>query len=380
MRELYNEFDFLPFYRPSCRPKIVAAAIGAGIAAVAGMAMSAYNANQTEKANRKNREWTENENEKTREAEAHALQTRTDDAVQAGFSPLAALETGAAQVSNPLSYTAQAPQMDLSSMIGAVSDAGMTISNQYAQQKLQKAQLADNAANRDNQYKIAKLQCQSQKDIANDNIASAEKIADDENSLKWIKMNQDYSVAQNNLQLLLSKSQSDTSKANTDIKHQQQQQIVNSLDAWAKGLGIRIRYTYIDTSTDKGKALYDARMRAFQSRVGNSFTNMSSWYKNASPEERAEFWSKSSGENKGGSIDVSAQLPGVLKKSGPAGSVGVSGSIGENESVSSKMRSDVMAIQAQQWFGKGELVFPLEQLRSSAPDYKPNFYNTPKHW
>lgn len=378
MRELYNEFDFLPFCRPSCRPKIVSAAIGAGIAAVAGIAMSAYNAHQTEKANRKNRDWTESENQKTREAEAHALQTRTDDAVQAGFSPLAALDTGAAQVSNPLNYTAQAPQMDLSSMIGAVSDAGMTISNQYAQQKLQKAQLADNAANRDNQYKIAKLQCQSQKDIAADNISSAEKIADDENSLKWIKMNQDYSVAQNNLQLLLSKSQSDTSKVNTDIKHQQQQQIVNSLDAWAKGLGIRIRYTYIDTSTDKGKALYDARMKAFQSRVGNSFTNMSSWYKNASPEERAEFWSKAQGENKSGSLDVGAKLPGLLK--GVGGNIGVAGSVGENESVSSKMRSDVMAIQAQQWFGKGELVFPLEQLRSSAPDYKPSFYSTPKHW
>ena len=374
MHELYNEFDFFPSFKVSHYPRIAAAALGAGIAATAGLIASAYNNYQTNKTNKENQEWTSEENEKTREAEAHALQTRTEDAVNAGFSPLAALDTGAAQVSSPLQYRGDAAQMDFSSMIGAVSDAGMTISNQYAQEKLQKEQLKDNSKNRDSQYQIAQLQCQSQKDIASANIASAEQMADDANRLKWIEMNQNYSVAQNNLQALLSRQDTDVAKANADILHQQNQETIKSMDAWAQTMHLHVNYKYYDCSTEQGLQEYNTAMSYFQSQLQTGFHNMSAWYNSASPEERAQLWSKSTNESRNNGFGLNSKIQDLPISGGLNVSIGS----GSGDSETSQMREDVQAMQANKWFGL--LVMPLKSVGSGSYYPKSNWYSTPNDW
>lgn len=110
--------------------------------------------------NQENRDFAREENEATREMERNALSIRTKDAVNAGSSPLAALDTGAAQVSSPLNAQGQAPvsqaarqemipenafQMDLSGLI-AVLNSSAERRSQEKIAKLQAKTSADNAA------------------------------------------------------------------------------------------------------------------------------------------------------------------------------------------------------------------------------------------
>ena len=67
--------------------------------------------------NQQNLDYAKTENDITRQREDTAYQRQVVDLEASGLSPL--LASGGSQVSAPVNYRADAPQLDLSGMIGA---------------------------------------------------------------------------------------------------------------------------------------------------------------------------------------------------------------------------------------------------------------------
>lgn len=94
----------------------IISAVGSITASVAG---NAINASNTNKVNESNLAYSQGMTEAQWARDDTSLQRQVEDAKLAGLSPLNV--TGAMNSSSPLNYMAQAPQMDLSSLIGAFS-------------------------------------------------------------------------------------------------------------------------------------------------------------------------------------------------------------------------------------------------------------------
>lgn len=100
-------------------------AIGALIDGLFGLIGTGINNWQMDKTNKENRDYATMMTNAQWERDDSSLQRQVKDAQLAGLSPLAV--TGSMNSSSPLNYTAQAPQMDLSSLIGLASSAGSQI-------------------------------------------------------------------------------------------------------------------------------------------------------------------------------------------------------------------------------------------------------------
>lgn len=416
MRELLdNLFDLPPIGGKNKRPQIIPALIGAG--AVIGSTV--YNAWQQDKMNKsnqeysanlnkENRDWISEENEKTREMERNALSIRTKDAVNAGFSPLAALQTGAAQVSSPVtpqSFIApgQAAQMDLSSL---ASLAGTLESNDTSK-KVANIEASTSMRNVDKQtasaQKVAEIYTESANKIAQANIASAEKMADDKNNLDWIKANQSYSLGMAQIQQQINDMQTGVNKDNYLEAVRQDNLTIDGVKKMSADMGFRVHYQRVDISTPEGKARYNQLMSKFTESVYKGEQRMSAWYKQASPEERTAYWQSAKGNTKGrnysGGLNlkfpskleqVFDKIPGqetYSKKDSSSGlGVGVQGqygtSDGSNESFGQQQMSTVQAIRSSKWFSPNgaPLVFPVPSRGYSAGGKKIEFYQTPDTW
>ena len=167
--------DFDNFYSPrvarlGCnRPQIgVIAAFGI---AMATTLVSAYlNKKINDDTNQQNRQWHNEDQDRLEGREDTALTRRVQDAQNAGLSPLAALQTGAAQSSMTQQAPAQAWQADLSA-ISDLAQSDETTSKQIeSNEKIEKMR-------GENAYKVATLEAQIQRKNAVDNIKSNEKIA-----------------------------------------------------------------------------------------------------------------------------------------------------------------------------------------------------------
>lgn len=394
----------------SRNPKIIPAIIGA----VGTLAATAYSAWQQKKMNdqntaaagnlnKENRDWQSAENEKTREMERNALSIRTQDAMNAGFSPLAALDTGAAQVSSPTSPESflapgQASQMDLSSL----ASLGSALENDDTQKKIAKLQsdtsLASTKYQSDTSEAIAILQTQSAEKIANANIASAEAMADDRNKLEWIKMNQAYSLGMGQIQAQMNQLETNVNKDAYLEQVRQDNLTIDGVKDMARNMGFRVHFQRVDISTEKGKAYFNKLMSGFTSDVNRGVKNMSAWYKTASPEERSAMFSRNSGSNKSKNYagGLNLNLPNKITKafsygapqSGVAGTIGVGaeGSYGttdgSSEGFAQQQMSQVQAIKAASWFSPGgqALIYPVPTRGYKSGGKDINFYQTPKSW
>lgn len=114
-------------------------AIGSLIDGIFGLIGTGINSYQQDKTNRENRDYATQMTTAQWERDDTSLQRQVKDAELAGLSPLAV--TGSMNSSSPLNYVAQAPQMDLSSLIGLASAAGSQIESQ-------KFQASENAKDR----------------------------------------------------------------------------------------------------------------------------------------------------------------------------------------------------------------------------------------
>lgn len=111
----------------------IIAAIGVIGASVAG---NKINAKTQEDVNNQNLAYAQDMTEQQWQRDDSSLQRQVEDAKLAGLSPLAV--TGSLNSSSPLNYTAQAPQMDLSSLVGAFSsfdNITNVLENRYKEKK-----------------------------------------------------------------------------------------------------------------------------------------------------------------------------------------------------------------------------------------------------
>lgn len=92
------------------------------VSALASAAATAYNTFSQKQTNDENRDYADTMTTAQWERDDTSFQRQVADAKAAGLSPLAV--TGYAPSSAPVTAMAQAPQMDLSSLIGAVSSMG----------------------------------------------------------------------------------------------------------------------------------------------------------------------------------------------------------------------------------------------------------------
>lgn len=106
-------------------------AIGSLIDGLFGLIGTGINNYQMDKTNRENRDYATTMTTAQWERDDTSLQRQVKDALNAGLSPLAV--TGAMNSSTPLNSVAQAPQMDLSSLIGLASSAGSQIESEKFQ-------------------------------------------------------------------------------------------------------------------------------------------------------------------------------------------------------------------------------------------------------
>lgn len=91
------------------------------IGAVTGLIGAGINNYQQDKVNKENKDYATEMTNAQWERDDTSLERQVKDAKAAGLSPLAV--TGAMNTSSPLNYVAQAPQMDLSSLVGLASSA-----------------------------------------------------------------------------------------------------------------------------------------------------------------------------------------------------------------------------------------------------------------
>lgn len=116
---------------------ILPAIISAIATTTVGLVGTAVNSATTKSVNEENLAYAQGMTEKQWQRDDSSLQRQVADAQSAGLSPLAV--TGSMNSSSPLNYTAQAPQMDLASLIGAFSSFdNITQASQKAKEYEQK--------------------------------------------------------------------------------------------------------------------------------------------------------------------------------------------------------------------------------------------------
>lgn len=212
-------------------------------------------------------------------------------------------------------------------------------------------------------------------------------MADDKNSLDWIKANQSYSVGMAQIQQQANAIEADVRKENFKETVREDELTIKGVQDMARNMGFRVHYQRVNITTPEGKAYYQKLMSKFTTLVSKGMRNASTWYDGASPEERSAYWQSMDARNKSknyaGSLNL--RLPNkFLGETAPQG--GVSGqygsSDGEQKSVAEQVMSQVQAIRAANWFSPdgAPLVFPIPErsYSSGAKDIK--FYQTPKSW
>lgn len=107
--------------------------IGAIVGAIMGLIGTGVSIASQNKTNEENREYATSMTTAQWERDDSSLQRQVADAKAVGLSPLAV--TGSLNSSSPLNYVAQAPQMDLSSLIGLVGSSTQAMSTNKEKEK-----------------------------------------------------------------------------------------------------------------------------------------------------------------------------------------------------------------------------------------------------
>lgn len=361
------------------RPQIgFVAAMGLSLAATA---LSAYlNKKFQDDTNQQNRDWHNEDQDRLEAREDTALSRRVTDAKNAGLSPLAALQTGAAQSSMVQQAPAQSIQADLS----ALSD--LVQADETTQKEVESAEKIEDMRGK-NAYQIATLEAQTQRKNAVDNIKSNEKIAaanrtsneniaanalgeqkrefDQEFIQKDNQMNLDYIKSVNNNQMLMAELQANTDNFNA----QQFSKIVDSnIDAqrsWCNDMGVTFNVEEVDINTPEDWKKYQSMLTSYENRK-QSVMNTYQDFRNANkdnPEALASLYSKS--KNVAGGAN--AKLPENLQPLGNIGNIGlgVNGQYSDSQTMSKSEYNERMTMKAL--VGNQSLTYPVPRVRRGTP-------------
>lgn len=380
-----RKLDFESFYSPNPqglgvhRPQIGALA-AFGIAMATTLVSAYLNKKITDDTNQQNRDWHNEDQDRLEAREDTALSRRVTDAKNAGLSPLAALQTGAAQSSMVQQAPAQAWQADLSA-ISDLAQADETTSKEVESNEKIEQMRGENA------YKIATLEAQTQrrncisnivanKKMNDDTIASNEKIAGDKLAeekrqfdanyiQKDNQMNLDYIKSVNNNKMLQAELQANADNFNA----QQFSKIVDSnIDAqrsWCNDMGVTFKVQEVDINTPEDWKKYQSMLSSYENRKQSIMTTYQD-YRNSNkdnPEALASLYSKS--KNIAGGAN--AKLPENMQPLGNIGSVGLglNGQYSDSQTVSKSEYNERMTMKAL--IGNQSLTYPVPRVRRGAP-------------
>lgn len=362
------------------------------IAALGSLAVSAisagYNAWSSSHTNTSNQNWTEAQNDLNYERATQALQTKVADARKAGLSPLAALGTTGTQISTPLQYSAQAPQMDVSQMLASMT----SLSNEYQADETKKAiaklqsdtSYKTNANNNATMLRINRLTLDNNLDIAKKNIASQEKIAqgqldeqarqaDNRLNLDFMKFNQSYA-----LELENSRYQSTVRDQETQLKAYYN--TADNLGAMCKSLDVPFRVEQYDVKGPEDMDSLNQLNSATFKRISDAYDVYDKW-RNSTDRTNEDFakafahsnskgsahWKDSSlGANFNANSPITGNTGNMLGSLGAG--AGVNGSVGSGESSDSSLSNSYT-------FDKSKSSLKLSELFRNVKDGATGQYN-----
>lgn len=283
------------------------------ITAIGGLVLSAvstaYNAWSTHNTNRENQNWTEDQNNLAYERSTQSLQTKVADAKKAGLSPLAALGSSGTQITTPLQYAAQAPQMDFSQLMSSMTSLSNEYSSDETKKKIAKLEAEVSVGNNIRsllaERQLRYMEAANNLKMCRENIASNQSIAQgqlDESARQAdMKMNLEFQRVQAQYQL-----QAQTQSYSIEKENQQR-----DIDTWSKScdytanfcnmFGIPFeRRDYIIHNDSDYKRMCELN-NASMAQLGTGFKNYTEWRNDPKrkPEDFAKMWSKASAEAKG---------------------------------------------------------------------------------
>lgn len=285
------------------------------VAAVGGL----INAIFQKDTNDDNKQFVEQQNNITREREDTAIQRKISDAKAAGISPLSVLGSGGASTSTPLSYTAQAPQFDVSQIVGSLINSSQISQSSY--EKQQDVAMKDkDLAYQEKVLMLKKAELGQQFTLENMKINQALEMHKDTMDLEDRKLLE--SVRQFNESMKEQQYQFDKESA-LNIQEQQLQEYRHFCDM----LQVPVKIEYV---SDYSK--YQEKMTLFQSSWAGVLNTVD--FDNLT-ESSSDSTSTSKGNSLGGSAgaSMSEAMPGMMSNTG-ALNFGVNGSKSDSESKS----------------------------------------------
>lgn len=364
------------------------------IAALGSLAVSAisagYNAWSASRTNTSNQNWTEAQNDLNYERATQALQTKVADARKAGLSPLAALGTTGTQISTPLQYQAQAPQMDVSQMLASMT----SLSNEYQADETKKAiaklqsdtSYKTNANNNATMLRINRLTLDNNLDIAKRNIASQEKIAqgqldeqarqaDNRLNLDFMKFNQSYALE-------LENSRYQSAVKDQELQLKAYYNTADNLGAMCKSIDVPFRVEQYDIIGPEDMEDLNKLNSATFKRISDAYDVYDKWRNsndrtnedfakafNHSTSKGSAHWKDSSlGANFNANSPITGNTGNMLGSLGAG--AGVNGSQGSGESSDSSLSNGYT-------FDKSKSEMKLSELFRNIKDGATGQYNKP---
>ena len=360
------------------------------VAAMAVMAASAaLNYYLTQKTNQQNRDWQLEDQEHQDEREDNALSRRISDAQNAGLSPLAALNTGAAQATTVNRATAQIPSLDSAPLMSYLTDSDMTDKKTESDEKIERMR-------GDNAYAIAKLQSDTQRRTCQDNIKSNESIAAQnrqsnetiaaenrqsnetieanklaesarqaDNALlqKDNEMNLDYIKSVNNSNALYAQLQASAESFNAEQFSKIVDSNIEAEKQWCNDMGVTLDVKTIEIKTPEDWIRYRSLLAGYESHKDSIMSTYQS-YRDANkdnPEALASLYSKSGSKSANGRLSVGGKIIGQGFNAG----VDAGGSESESETQSKSEYNERLSMRAL--IGNQTLTYYVPKVSYNSP-------------
>lgn len=276
----------------------IATVIGAAIAAAAAIG-NTISQSETNKANRAQAEAL---NAKANERDDTQFQRAVADAKAAGLSPLAAISNGGGNTA-PIMSTAQAPQMDLSSLIGLGTSM---------------ADLSETKRSNKAREDISNKEIEKRTEIAEEQIAAAITQTNMNNDAQMQRLQKQIEQQNKTLQL-------EDDKLKQEIAEKKSEKTFQTWQEIGKTWGINPKATYTDDWE-----VYTQKLAIAEEKFAEA---LKIFQENASPDKSGQNSSTAQSFQTGGSLNIQ---PGPFMPS-----VGANANYGENNSNSTGATEDI---------------------------------------
>ena len=294
-------------------------------------------------------------NEQIFQREDTAMERGVASALNAGLSPLeanpAAASAGAgATVSgySPALAQVTAPQMDLSGMIGALAN----IDQINAQKKIAKLQSDTSKDVANLQKDIAVMRCQADMSMCQANIANTANIAQgqlDEQARQFnVQQNNDMLKMTQQLELQYNQLNSMVEEKNLQAANDCVRSTVESIKNWSQSAGVPVNFKTITIKSDADMKRLEQLNAQFDSDRNAGYKAYNAWINSPerTPDEVNQLYSRSKGFNRSGGANAGVNV------FGSGGSAGMNLSEGEQSSETMQRSAQKEFITMQEFYPK----------------------------